>query len=98
MEIGGGGGEEKDKLVVIGEEVDSVKLTSSLRKKLRRGASLLSVEEEKENKEKEKEEEDPVTPIDPWQPSMGIYIHYPKPYYEEMVVSDPNPISGCSIM
>ncbi|KAJ6297679.1 hypothetical protein OIU76_018899 [Salix suchowensis] len=44
-------GADKDQIVVVGEEVDSVKLARSLRKKVGH-ASLMSVQEEKE-KERE---------------------------------------------
>ncbi|KAJ6301386.1 hypothetical protein OIU77_015654 [Salix suchowensis] len=47
-------GADKDQIVVVGEEVDSVKLARSLRKKVGH-ASLMSVQEEKD-KEKEKGE------------------------------------------
>ncbi|XVF76968.1 hypothetical protein PTKIN_Ptkin14bG0002600 [Pterospermum kingtungense] len=56
-------GAEKDQLMVIGEEVDSVKLTCSLRKKLRY-ARIVSVEEKKEDKKDEK-------------PQMS-YVYYPE--------------------
>ena len=48
-------GKEKDEVEVIGDEVDSVKLTMSLRKKVSCGARLLSVEEVKPKEEKKDE-------------------------------------------
>ncbi|KAB1200720.1 hypothetical protein CJ030_MR7G001382 [Morella rubra] len=53
-------GSDKDQLVLIGEDVDSVNLTRSLRKKLRH-ATILKVEEVKEkgkDKDQEKGEKD----------------------------------------
>lgn len=83
VEIGG----DKDQLVVIGEDVDSVKLTRCLRKKLRY-AILLSVEEEKkEEKKKEKKEEGKIC-ILPWPPTT--YCQYP------IYCDDPPPF--CFIM
>ncbi|XP_031280310.1 heavy metal-associated isoprenylated plant protein 47-like [Pistacia vera] len=76
-------GEHKDQLVVIGDEVDSVKLTRSLRKEFQY-ANLLSVQEEKEKKEEKKEE---ITLMQ-W-PTVSYYQQYPIP-------CDPNP--SCSIM
>ncbi|XP_031280349.1 heavy metal-associated isoprenylated plant protein 47-like [Pistacia vera] len=75
-------GDQKDQLVVIGDEVDSVKLTRSLRKELQY-ANLLSVQEEKEKKK----EEEKITLVQ-W-PSMSYYQQYPIP-------CDPNP--SCTIM
>ncbi|CAK7323856.1 unnamed protein product [Dovyalis caffra] len=56
------GGAAKDQIVVIGEEVDSVKLGKSLRKKVG-NANIMSVEEEKDKGKDEKKEEEKY----PWQ-------------------------------
>ncbi|KAJ4725396.1 Heavy metal-associated domain containing protein [Melia azedarach] len=86
-EQGGNKGEEKDELVVTGDEVDSVKLTQKLRKELG-FATISSVEEEKEKK-KETSTSTP-SPIQ-W------YYNPPPPY--EMMVYEPNPSpTVCSIM
>ncbi|KAH9804414.1 hypothetical protein KPL71_002130 [Citrus sinensis] len=86
-------GEGKDELVVIGNEVDSVKLTRKLQKKLG-FASLLSVQEEKDGKEKEKEKESKeikLTPIE-W----AYYCQCPPPYHQFVVDSNPSP--NCFIL
>ncbi|KAK9209956.1 hypothetical protein WN944_002325 [Citrus x changshan-huyou] len=86
-------GEGKDELVVIGNEVDSVKLTRSLRKGLG-FASLLSVQEEKDEKEKEKESKEiKQTPIE-W----AYCSQFPPPPYHHQFVVDANPSSNCFIL
>ncbi|KAK6230033.1 hypothetical protein QUC31_001551 [Theobroma cacao] len=63
-------GKEKDELVVIGDEVDSVKLARCLRKKLRT-ATILSVKEKKKEKKEEKKDEKQDEKI------PSYYDHYP---------------------
>ncbi|KAI8553069.1 hypothetical protein RHMOL_Rhmol06G0316400 [Rhododendron molle] len=58
--------EGKDQVVVIGESVDPVKLTSSIRKKVSRNATLILVEE--------------VKPKDD-QTEISIPLPYPYQYY-----------------
>ncbi|KAK3200168.1 hypothetical protein Dsin_023583 [Dipteronia sinensis] len=83
-------GKEKDELVVIGNEVDSVRLARSLRKKLH-SAYILSVEEEKEKKEKDDKKDDKIELIP--------YTCYPNHVYgiPQAVCYDQDP-SFCSIM
>ncbi|XP_022735508.1 heavy metal-associated isoprenylated plant protein 47-like [Durio zibethinus] len=76
-------GAEKDELVVIGEEVDSVKLTCSLRKKLH-NATILSIEEKKDEK---KAEQNP-----------SYFVHYPQHFIPEVLVQDPYQTTLCLIM
>ncbi|KAK6230034.1 hypothetical protein QUC31_001552 [Theobroma cacao] len=78
-------GKARDELTVIGNEVDSVKLACSLRKKLR-NATIVSVEEKKEEKKDEKKYE--------YFPSY--YAHYPQ-YLVSEVARDPYQPT-CSIM
>ncbi|KAK0601462.1 hypothetical protein LWI29_024489 [Acer saccharum] len=77
-------GKGRDELVVIGNEVDSVKLAQSLRKKLHY-ADILSVQEEKEKKDEKKDE------------FRIPYTCYPNHMIPQVVYDDPNP-SFCSIM
>ncbi|KAB2086083.1 hypothetical protein ES319_A04G004500v1, partial [Gossypium barbadense] len=53
-------GKEKDELMVTGDEVDSVKLTRCLRKKLHH-ATILTIEEIKEEKKEEKKDDEKYT-------------------------------------
>ncbi|XP_062170715.1 heavy metal-associated isoprenylated plant protein 47-like [Alnus glutinosa] len=80
-------GSDNDQLVVSGQDVDSVKLTRSLRKKLCY-ATILTVEEEKEKDADTTEEQ-----VEPKFPACN-YQPYPK-YYE--VVYDPYQ-NNCSIL
>ena len=74
--------------MVIGDEVDSVKLTCSLRKKLH-SATILSVEEKKDEKKDDKKDEE--TP--------SYYVHYLQYFIpEEVVAQDPYQATACSIM
>ncbi|KAF8404067.1 hypothetical protein HHK36_008944 [Tetracentron sinense] len=82
-------GDDKDMVVVIGDEVDSVCLTISLRKKVGY-TRLISVEEEKKKDEK-KDENDQVLI-----PSASSYNPYPQLLTCEMGYN-PSP-SICSIM
>ncbi|PON92015.1 Heavy metal-associated domain containing protein [Trema orientale] len=88
-------GEYKDQVVVIGDEVDSVSLTRSLRKKVGY-ATILSVEQVKETKTEPKAtkvKEDNA-------PSISSFhtIQYPEaPIVCCHVVDDPTP-DNCSIL
>lgn len=75
----------KDQIVVIGEEVDSVKLAKSLRKKVGH-AVLMSVQEEKE-KEKEKDKDE----------KKGALYCYPQPAQPYAVVCESNP-DNCTVL
>ncbi|KAJ0988193.1 hypothetical protein J5N97_006549 [Dioscorea zingiberensis] len=69
-------GEGKDKLVVVGDGVDSIKLTMALRKKMGHVVELLSVaavEEKKDNKS----EGDAKKQQQPPQPPAMIPYYYP---------------------
>ncbi|KAK4275263.1 hypothetical protein QN277_018378 [Acacia crassicarpa] len=68
-------GDDRDRVVVIGEHVDSVSLAKVLRKKFKVQATIVSVEEAKDKKK----EEEKKPPELPWYP-------YPYPPY---VVSEP---------
>ncbi|KAJ6422970.1 hypothetical protein OIU84_023990 [Salix udensis] len=81
-------GADKDQIVVVGEEVDSVKLARSLRKKVGH-ASVMSVQEEKD-KEKEKEKEKEKCSCQP------IPYYYSQPL-TCAVVGESNP-NNCTVM
>ena len=83
----------KDQIVVIGEEVDSVKLAKSLRKKVGH-AVLMSVQEEKE-KEKEKEK-DKDKDKDKDEKKGALYC-YPQPALPYAVVCESNP-DNCTVL
>lgn len=77
----------KDQIVVIGEEVDSVKLAKSLRKKVGH-AVLMSVQEEKEKaKDKDEKKGDDKKPT--------LYC-YPQPL-PHAVVCESNP-DNCTVL
>ncbi|PQQ01484.1 uncharacterized protein Pyn_32347 [Prunus yedoensis var. nudiflora] len=78
---------EKEQMEVIGDGVDSTRLTMSLRKKLGFQA-ILSVEPVKANTEEKK-------PTDP--PKISSYIHYPRPHYH-VVHDDYDHQNNCAIM
>ncbi|XP_008218443.1 PREDICTED: uncharacterized protein LOC103318786 [Prunus mume] len=80
-------GADKDHIEVIGDGVDSVCLTSLLRKKLG-FATIVKVEEVKEAKA-DKKEEKPTGP--------PCYVQYCPPVYCELVHEYPEPVQ-CSIM
>ncbi|KAJ7963509.1 Heavy metal transport/detoxification protein [Quillaja saponaria] len=89
-------GKDKDQVVVVGDEVDSVCLAKMLRKKFRH-AKIVSVQEVKAggdaNKDQKKETINIIDPL------RCCYNYCPPPYpvcYGK-VVCDPNP-PGCSIM
>ena len=87
-------GADKDQIVVVGEEVDSVKLARSLSKKVGH-ASMVSVQEEKdEEKEKEKEKEEEENEKCLCHPNP--YYHYRQPLMCE-VVGESNP-NHCTVM
>jgi CO dehydrogenase/acetyl-CoA synthase beta subunit len=81
----------KDQIVVIGEEVDSVKLAKSLRKKVGH-AVLMSVQEEKE-KEKEKEKDKDKDKDE----KKGALYCYPQPALPYAVVCESNP-DNCTVL
>ncbi|KAL5565564.1 hypothetical protein UlMin_028728 [Ulmus minor] len=88
-------GEDKDRVVVTGDGVDPVCLTSSLRKKVG-SSTLLSVEEVKAEppKQKKKESNDKVSASMQYVPSNCYSQYYcPQPV---LVCHDPDPY--CSIM
>ncbi|XP_010091452.2 heavy metal-associated isoprenylated plant protein 47 [Morus notabilis] len=74
-------GEGKDQVVVVGDEIDSVSLTRSLRKKVG-PATLLSVEEVKEPKK----EEPPAAKNQSTSPSPSLC--YPQPVFCHQIVHD----------
>ncbi|XVF76966.1 hypothetical protein PTKIN_Ptkin14bG0002400 [Pterospermum kingtungense] len=78
-------GAERDRLMVIGEEIDSVKLTRSLRKKLRY-ATIVSVEVKKDGKKEDKNDE--KTPM--------VYVCHPE--YVQLADQYPYQATACSIM
>lgn len=84
--------EEKGQVEVIGDGVDSMCLTRSLRKKLGH-ADIVSVEEVKDKKEEKKPADEPF-PI-PWISGYN-YVHYPQhPMHCQVVYDEP---SICSVM
>ncbi|KAK7829539.1 heavy metal-associated isoprenylated plant protein 47 [Quercus suber] len=84
-------GDDKSLVVVIGDEVDSVCLTRSLRKKVGY-ATIVSVAQLEESDEKKDEEDNPTPTI--CYSGYGQYPQFPS-YYR--VVSDPWP-SNCFFM
>ncbi|KAL5565572.1 hypothetical protein UlMin_028736 [Ulmus minor] len=94
------GGEDKDRLVVTGDGVDPVCLTSSLRKKVG-SATLLSVEELKETKKEEIKavQVDSVCLTSSQCVSSNYCPQYycPQPVYQA-VHHYPYPDPSCSIM
>jgi len=71
------GGNDKEKLVVVGEEVDSVCLTRTLRKKFKH-AMIESVEEVKDKKEEKKEENLQLPPWWSYPPCPPTVVHVPE--------------------
>ena len=91
----------KDQIVVIGEEVDSVKLAKSLRKKVGH-AVLMSVQEEKEkekekDKEKEKEKDKEKEKEKDKDEKKGALYCYPQPALPYAVVCESNP-DNCTVL
>ncbi|KAH7684203.1 Pyridoxal phosphate-dependent transferase domain 1-containing protein [Dioscorea alata] len=73
-------GEAKDKLVVIGNGVDPVNLTTSLRKKMKVQVNVESVSGVEEKKEEEKKVE--VEPISYWSYYNQQPYFLPPPYVQ----------------
>ncbi|KAI3978303.1 hypothetical protein MKX01_013101 [Papaver californicum] len=77
-------GAEKDQVVVIGHNVDSAGLTSTLRKKVGH-AKIIKIEEVKPDDKKKEEDEKKKLPC----------IQYPYPYFDKvMIYEDYNPNNG----
>ncbi|XP_059452530.1 uncharacterized protein LOC132183151 [Corylus avellana] len=71
-------GPDKDQIEVKGENIDTVKLTTLIRKKVGH-ADIVSVgEDKKEDKKEEKKPE--VVPLTVWQPPYPSYPIYPESY------------------
>ncbi|KAI4308428.1 hypothetical protein L6164_031505 [Bauhinia variegata] len=86
---------EEDQLVVRGD-VDSVRLTTVLRKKFKK-ATLITVEDLNENVEDAAEEEAETKPVEEYWPVCHCNHHNrPSPSFQ-VVVYDPNP-DTCSIV
>ncbi|KAI3866175.1 hypothetical protein MKX03_008779 [Papaver bracteatum] len=84
-------GPEKDKVVVIGHNVDSAGLTSCLRKKLGH-ANIIKIEEVKPQ-EKKPEEKIPCIQYPPYGP-------FPYPYFDKVIVYEddyPNNRNCCQM-
>ncbi|KAJ7963515.1 Heavy metal-associated domain containing protein [Quillaja saponaria] len=89
-------GNDKDQVVVVGDEVDSVCLAKTLRKKFRH-AKIVSVQEVKEGDAKTEPKKEIINIIDP---QLYCYNYCPPPINPVCygkVVCDPNP-PDCSIM
>lgn len=86
---------EKEQVEVIGDGVDSMTLTMSLRKKLGH-ADILSIEEVKAAAKKEEEKKPAVEPVPIlWTPGYN-YVQYPQyPMHCQVVYDEP---SNCSVM
>ncbi|XP_058081222.1 heavy metal-associated isoprenylated plant protein 16-like [Magnolia sinica] len=88
---------EKEQVVVVGEGVDSIVLTSQLRKKVGY-TDLISVEEVKpEEKKEEPKKPEPEKNPPPCIPYCHPYPHPCPQFVAYETVYDPNP-SICSIM
>ncbi|KAK2986967.1 hypothetical protein RJ640_004928 [Escallonia rubra] len=88
-------GEDKDKVEVIGDEIDAACLTRSLRKKVGH-ATLVSVEVVKPKDPQEKEDKKDKSVTIQWPSGYCCQNQYPQLYLCEPV-SDPGP-PPCSIM
>uniref|UniRef100_A0A0D9VHM9 HMA domain-containing protein n=1 Tax=Leersia perrieri TaxID=77586 RepID=A0A0D9VHM9_9ORYZ len=94
-------GDDKSKFVVVGD-VDSIKLTNALRKKVDGSAQLVEVGEAKKEEKKKEEEKKKDEPVAVYQP--GYYCHpymYHHPGYGPYGCPcgcNPKPESTCSIM
>lgn len=92
------GGEDKDMVIVIGEGVDSYKLTKLLKKKLGDSTTLMSMEKLKGGKAQECKDQPSVFY---GQPSC---YNYPPPCYNyntcnrSIVLYDSSPPGTCSIL
>ncbi|KAJ9687082.1 hypothetical protein PVL29_015797 [Vitis rotundifolia] len=82
-------GQEKNQIVVIGEGIDAVALTTLLRKKVG-FAELVSVSVVGEKKEEKKDNQGKKN-----EPSLHAYMPSIEPYYHEYTDSHPD---SCSIM
>ncbi|XP_015689113.1 heavy metal-associated isoprenylated plant protein 47-like [Oryza brachyantha] len=80
-------GDDKSQVVVVGD-VDSVKLTSALRKKVG-SAELVEVAEKKEEKKEEKKKEEEKKKDEPPAPPP-VYYYYPNMYHHHH-----QPVYGC---
>ncbi|XWS11315.1 hypothetical protein CRYUN_Cryun38cG0073000 [Craigia yunnanensis] len=91
-------GPEKDKLMIVGDGVDAVSLTSSLRKKLSH-ASLETVEEVKDKKvEDQKKDAGKKNEDKKDSKAITLIVCCPQPQLEFFtVVADPHP-SPCTIL
>jgi hypothetical protein len=81
-------GDAKDQVVVVGDSVDSVKLTSVLRKKVGR-AHLVQVADAAEKKEEQKKPAAATTPA-----YQQFYCHYPASQPATVVYE--YPATGCA--
>ncbi|KAG8492765.1 hypothetical protein CXB51_010440 [Gossypium anomalum] len=92
-------GQEKDELMVTGEEVDSVKLTRCLRKKLHY-ATILTIEEIKEDKKiKPKNVQNGKGQKNDGKNNLPSHVFYPLyPMPPLVVFQDPYQYEACSIM
>uniref|UniRef100_A0A0D9VHM7 HMA domain-containing protein n=2 Tax=Leersia perrieri TaxID=77586 RepID=A0A0D9VHM7_9ORYZ len=94
-------GDDKSKFVVVGD-VDSIKLTNALRKKVDGSAQLVEVGEAKKEEKKKEEEKKKDEPVAVYQP--GYYCHpymYHHPGYGPYGCPcgcNPKPESTCSII
>ncbi|KAM0936533.1 putative heavy metal-associated isoprenylated plant protein/47 [Dioscorea sansibarensis] len=98
-------GDAKDKLVVIGDGVDSIKLTTALRKKLSRVVELVSVaavEEKKDDKKDDKKPDGDGKKEQQQQPTMVPFYYSmmppPQYVYDYEYPPDNRYDPGCSIM
>ncbi|XP_012442899.1 heavy metal-associated isoprenylated plant protein 47 isoform X3 [Gossypium raimondii] len=94
--------QEKDELMVVGDGVDSVKLTRCLRKKLHY-ATILTIEEikdeKKEEKKEKKKEEKKEEKKDDEKYTSPYYVCYPSyPMPPQIMVQDPCQCQACSIL
>ncbi|KAM5582760.1 heavy metal-associated isoprenylated plant protein 41-like [Rosa sericea] len=88
---------EKDQVEVIGERIDSVTLTMSMRKKVGH-AYIVSVEEVKVEEAVEEEKKPSDEPIpNAWTPSYYYVpcLQYPNPMHYQVVHEQP---TNCSVM
>ncbi|RZC63619.1 hypothetical protein C5167_025390 [Papaver somniferum] len=75
-------GPEKDQVVVIGHNVDSAGLTSTLRKKVGH-AKIIKIEEVKPEEEKKKKEEEEKKKKEE---EKKLCTVYPYPYFDKVIV------------
>ncbi|KAI3994660.1 hypothetical protein MKX01_027550 [Papaver californicum] len=93
-------GPEKDKVVVIGHNVDSAGLTSCLRKKVGH-ANIIKIEEVKpEEKKPEEKKPEEKKPDDEKKPCMIQYPYGPYPYFDKFIIYEddyPNNRNCCQM-